>query len=131
MEVLGVDPQDEVEAEEMSHSASTDGQANAHSNVEKPTTTYSTSKISYPAITAGPHPPSTVAPGDNKGQKKRKTLTPEQKQKLEQMQQEQEAVRKERVANVSQKLLEKISVWTETDRSSNVTEAFQKKMEVA
>jgi hypothetical protein len=133
MEVLGVDPEDEVEAEDTSPSSATDEQGNVHSNVEKtpyPTTTYSTSKVSYPAIAAGPHQPSAVATGD-KGPKKKKGLTPEQKQKLEQMQQEQEAIRKERVANVSQRLLDKISVWTETDRSPAVTEAFQKKMQVA
>jgi hypothetical protein len=131
MEVLGVDPLDEVEAEADDFPATVD-HGNASPDIEKsthPTVTPSTSKASYPAITAGPHQPSAVAPGD-KGQKKGKGLTPEQKQKLEQMQQEQEAVRKERVANVSQKLLQKISVWTETDRSTAVTEAFQKKMQV-
>lgn len=132
MEVLGVDPQEEVEAEVASSSAPTDGQGSASSNVDKPSyaaTSYSTSKTAYPAITAGPHQPSTIVAGD-KGQKKRKGLTPEQKQKLDQMQQEQEAARQERVASVSQKLLEKISVWTETDRSPNVTDAFQKKIQV-
>lgn len=132
MEVLGVDPQEEVQAEVTTPSATTDGPGSDRSNVEKPvraSTSYSTSKTSYPAITAGPHQPSAIAAGD-KGQKKRKGFTPEQKQKIDQMQQEQEAVRQERVTSVSQKLLDKISVWTETDRSPNVTEAFQKKMQV-
>lgn len=133
MEVLGVDPQDELDPEDANHSAATVEQENARPNMEtptQPTANHSTSKVSYPAITASPHQPSAVAPGD-KGQKNRKGLTPEQKQKLKQMQQEQEAIRKERVGNVSQRLLEKISVWTETDRSPAVTEAFQKKMQVA
>ena len=66
----------------------------------------------------------------DKGQKKKKGLTPEQKEKLQQIQQEQENVRKERVANLSEKLLQKISVWIETDRSEIVTEAFKTKMQV-
>src|SRR5438270_6968690 len=132
MEVLGVDPQEEVEAEVTSSSVPTDRHGSASSNVREPSytaTSSSATKTAYPAITAGPHHPSTIVAGD-KGQKKRKGLTPEQKQKLDQMQQDQEAVRQERVASVSQKLLEKISVWTETDRSPNVTDAFQKKMQV-
>jgi hypothetical protein len=145
MEVLGVDPQDEVGHEETPTAATTGGQENAHSSLDNagppgaassnlhnsgsPGAAYPSSKMLYPAITAGPHQATTVSPGD-KAQRKRKGLTPEQKQKLEQMQQEQEAVRKVRVDNVSQKLLEKISVWTETDRSPAVTDAFQKKMQV-
>lgn len=132
MEVLGVDPQDEVEAE--------NGRSNAPESSTDPSSgSASTSapvppgrKTAYPAITAGPHPQTStsVAPSADKGQKKKKALTPEQKEKLQQIQQEQENVRKERVANLSEKLLQKISVWIETDRSPIVTEAFKTKMQV-
>jgi len=36
----------------------------------------------------------------------------------------------ERVEMLSEKLLQKVSVWVETDRSQTVTEAFNKKMQV-
>ena len=132
MEVIGVDPQDEVEAENGGRSNAPDSSTNPSSS------SASTSapdppgrKTAYPAITAGPNATSTtVAPTADKGQKKKKGLTPEQKEKLQQMQQEQENVRKERVANLSKKLLQKISVWIETDRSAIVTEAFKTKMQV-
>jgi len=143
MEVIGVDPQDEVEAENGTQSiipetgkpSISEPATASTSNVPNRTSTPNTSsrKTAYPAITAGPHPhaPSpTVAAGD-KGQKKRKGLTPEQKEKLQQIQQEQEIARQERVANLSQNLLQKISVWIETDRNAVVTEAFKKKMEVS
>ena len=148
MEVLGVDPQDEVENE------------NKPSESPSPTASQSGSKVNvasrnpvYPAIMPAPQPsaaadttphagsemppsthPQTQTPGTSaaieKPQKKNKGLTPEQKQKLEAMQQEQEKVRKERVAMLSEKLLQKISVWIETDRGQTVTEAFKKKMQV-
>jgi hypothetical protein len=143
MEVLGVDPQDEVEAEngtqpivpETGTPPTSEPAAASTSNVPNRTSTPNTSsrKTAYPAITAGSHPhsaPSSTVAASDKGQKKRKGLTPEQKEKLQQIQQEQEVVRQERVANLSQKLLQKVSVWIETDRNAVVTEAFKKKMEV-
>jgi len=65
-----------------------------------------------------------------KSQKKRKGLTPEQRERLQAIQQEQEKIRMERVEMLSEKLLQKVSVWVETDRSQTVTEAFNKKMQV-
>jgi hypothetical protein len=146
MEVLGVDPQDEVEAEADIHStaaaASEPAAKSPTSGLDREsqfTPRPPASGRSYPAITAGPQASSSGDSGlasaesrDNRGnvQKKRKGLTPEQKQKLDEMQKEQEAIRKERVVNLSQKLLDKISVWVETDRSAAVTDAFQKKMQV-
>jgi hypothetical protein len=137
MEVLGVDPQDEVEAERGNNSdmpQPTPQQPPTYpspSQTPSPAPSASARKTAYPAITAAPHPqsPSSVAPSD-KSQKPRKGLTPEQKQKLQEMQEEQENIRKERVAILSKKLLDKISVWAETDRSATVTEAFKKKMQV-
>lgn len=130
MEVLDVDPQDEVDAEKITNSTASQfdvressDQGSAHATSTPPR------KTAYPAITASLQPLHTVAPVD-KGQKKRKGLTPEQKQRLQQIQQEQETIRKERVETLSQKLLGKISVWVETDRSTIVTEAFKAKMQV-
>jgi hypothetical protein len=130
MEVLGVDPQDEVETENGTGSISPQPDTNASPNpISAHVANTPPRNVTYPAITAGPQPSQTVASAD-KGQKKRKGLTPEQKQKLQQIQQEQETIRKERVAALSQKLLDKISVWVETDRSASVTEAFKTKMQV-
>jgi hypothetical protein len=153
MEVLGVDPQDEVESETKPSENPTPTASNSGSRVN-----LASRNPMYPAIMpapqpsaaandaaphAGPERPSsghaqspTIAhtPGTpsspEKFPKKKKGLTPEQKAKLEAIQQEQETVRKERVATLSEKLLQKISVWIETDRGQNVTEAFKKKMQV-
>jgi hypothetical protein len=152
MEVLGVDPQDEVEAEAPSAKdpATESGQPtpsgpSAGSGTSSPvragtpgTSTppsYGARRGAYPAITAAPHvhgSSSSLASAEKQDKlgKKKKGLTPEQKAKLEQIQAEQETIRKERVDVLSKKLLEKISVWIETDRSATVTEAFKKKMEV-
>lgn len=130
MEVLGVDPQADLEGEKVKTDTPTTTEQNSQGSSDYDTTsTTSPRKTAYPAITAGPHSSPAVATPD-KGSKKRKELTPEQKEKLQQIQQEQENVRKERVAILSKKLLDKISVWVETDHSANVTEAFKKKMQV-
>ena len=131
MEVLGVDPQADIEGEKVNTDAPTTTEQNNSQGSPDYDTTSTTSprKTAYAAITAGPHSSPAVASPD-KGSKKRKELTPEQKEKLQQIQQEQENVRKERVAILSKKLLDKISVWVETDHSANVTEAFKKKMQV-
>jgi hypothetical protein len=142
MEVLGVDPQDEVEADIHSTTAAASEPAakSLTSGLDRESKLIPRPRglgQSYPVITAGPQASSTGDSGltsaesrDNQGnvQKKHKGVTPEQKQKLDEMQKEQEAIRKERVDNLSQKLLDKISVWTETDRSAAVTDAFLKKM---
>jgi hypothetical protein len=118
MEVLGVDPQEEVEAE-----------AKTPPEISTPSSSAGARRAPFQAITAAPDPRSTVAASEKPG-KKRKGLTPEQKQKLEIMQIEQEVIRRERVAILSQRLLDKISVWIETDRSDTITEAFKTKIQV-
>ena len=131
MEVIGVDPQEEVDEEKANtttHTATGQNSSPASSDHD-PASVTSHHKSAYAAITAGPHSSHTVTTSD-KGSKKRKGLTPEQKEKLQQIQQEQESIRKERVAILSKKLLDKISVWVETDQSAAVTEAFKKKMQV-
>lgn len=161
MEVLGVDPGNEVESD------------NKPQNSRSPSPSQSGGKTNvtsrnpiYPAIMPAPQsttaadeansppqtkpsflPPESQDTGSqpssssnaqasgttssiDKSRRKRKGLTPEQKEKLQAIQQEQETIRKERVAMLSQKLLQKISVWIETDRGATVTQAFKKKMEV-
>lgn len=154
MEVLGVDPQDEVESETKPSENPTPTASNTGSKVN-----LTSRNPIYPAIMpapqastaashasphAGPEMPSSAqghspttaqTPGtsgsiEKPPQQKKKGLTPEQREKLEAIQREQEAVRMVRVATLSEKLLRKISVWIETDRGQNVTEAFKKKMKV-
>jgi hypothetical protein len=132
MEVIGVDPQEEVDVEGAAtpdHTAPSNAEPTASSSHQAQSNpTPSTRKGAYASITAGPQSPTVTA--TDKAAKKRKTLTPEQKAQLQQIQAEQEAIRKERVADLSKKLLDKISVWAETDRGTQVTDAFKKKLEV-
>jgi len=122
MEVLGVDPQEELEAMQSDRPDDM--------NATNPSTYPTSSSLNRKAITAGPNDTTQVAPSE-KSSKRSKGLTAEQKQRLALMQQEQEKIRKERVDVLSKKLLEKVSVWTETDRSQAVTEAFKTKMQVS
>jgi len=152
MEVLGVDPQEEIESDNKPHDSS-------GPNPSQSVNVASRNPI-FPAIMPAPQSPTAAAEMNSssqpkspqksgsqmsssanastsettspieKSQKKRKGLTPEQRERLQAIQQEQEAIRKERVAMLSDKLLQKISVWVETDRGQIVTEAFSKKMEV-
>jgi hypothetical protein len=146
MEVMGLDPQDEIEIEgkpkPSAAATASETQKAPPPYSEKgsqPTPGPSVAKRPLPAIAAGPQAPPTGESGitspesresRGNGSKKRKGLTPEQKQKLDEMQKEQEAIRKVRVDGLSKILLDKISVWTETDRTASVTEAFKKKMQV-
>lgn len=61
-------------------------------------------------------------------EKKKAGLTKEQREQLAAFEQERARVRKERVDTLSQKLLDRLSVWTETDKGADVTKAFQDKM---
>ncbi|RCI07948.1 hypothetical protein L249_7839 [Ophiocordyceps polyrhachis-furcata BCC 54312] len=61
-------------------------------------------------------------------EKKKGGLTKEQREQLAAFEKERARVRKERVDVLSKKLLDRVSVWTETDKSSDVTKAFQEKM---
>ena len=159
MEVLGADPPDEVEHDNKQDvgsnprpSQSVPGFANK-ANVASRTPAYpailptpqspvatdetnfasqSTPRFPTPQdpspSTSGQAPVSRPA---EKRTRKRKGLTPEQNERLQVIQQEQETIRKERVATLSEKLLQKISVWLETDRSQSVTEAFKTKIQVS
>jgi hypothetical protein len=62
-----------------------------------------------------------------KKEKKKGGLTPAQKEKLAKAEQLRADTRRERVETLTRKLIDRISVWTETDRGKDVTEAFQQK----
>lgn len=65
-------------------------------------------------------------------QKERKKggLTKEQREELAAWEQERARARDERVESLSKKLIERISLWTETDKGKDVTAAFKGKMEL-
>lgn len=60
--------------------------------------------------------------------KKKAGLTKEQREELAAYELERKKIRDERVANLSKKLIDRISVWTETDKASDVTAAFKEKI---
>jgi hypothetical protein len=61
-------------------------------------------------------------------QKKKAGLTKEQREELAAYELERKKIREERIANLSKKLIDRISVWTETDKASDVTAAFKEKI---
>ncbi|KAF2856888.1 DnaJ-domain-containing protein [Plenodomus tracheiphilus IPT5] len=61
-------------------------------------------------------------------EKKKAGLTKEQREELAAYELERKKIRDERVANLSKKLVDRISVWTETDKASDVTAAFKQKI---
>ncbi|KAF1832730.1 DnaJ-domain-containing protein [Decorospora gaudefroyi] len=61
-------------------------------------------------------------------QKKKAGLTKEQREELAAYEQERKKIRDERVANLAKKLVDRISVWTETDKATDVTAAFKEKI---
>ncbi|KAK1500515.1 DnaJ domain-containing protein [Colletotrichum tamarilloi] len=62
-----------------------------------------------------------------KKEKKKGSLTKEQRDQLAAYDKERARVRQERVDTLARKLLDRISVWTETDKGADVTKAFQEK----
>lgn len=63
----------------------------------------------------------------NKKGKKKGALTPEQREKMLEYEREKNRIRKERVETLARKLVDRISVWTETDKGADVTKAFEEK----
>ena len=59
--------------------------------------------------------------------KKKGALNKEQREKLEAYERERRKKRDERVEVLSKKLVDRISIWTETDHGEDVTKAFQEK----
>ncbi|PNP44708.1 hypothetical protein TGAMA5MH_03515 [Trichoderma gamsii] len=69
------------------------------------------------------------AEDDLKGKGRKKGgMSKEQRDKLLAYEKERARVRQERVEQLSKKLLDRVSVWAETDKSADVTRAFQEKM---
>jgi len=64
---------------------------------------------------------------DNK-KKGKDGLSKEQREQLQALRKEQERARKERVDALTEKLMSRVSLWTETDKGGDVTAAFQEKM---
>ncbi|KAG9767614.1 DnaJ-domain-containing protein, partial [Aureobasidium melanogenum] len=64
---------------------------------------------------------------DLQKKKKKGGLTKEQREKLEAYERERRKQREERVDTLAKKLIDRISVWTETDKGPEVTKAFQEK----
>ncbi|KAI0000732.1 DnaJ-domain-containing protein [Xylariaceae sp. FL0662B] len=62
-----------------------------------------------------------------KKEKKKGGLTKEQREQLLAYEKERARVRQERVDTLARKLIDRISVWTETDKGPDVTRAFQEK----
>ncbi|KAK5943641.1 DnaJ-like protein [Knufia obscura] len=65
---------------------------------------------------------------DLKKKQKKGGLTAEQREKLAAYERERQKKREERVDTLSKKLLDRLSVWTETDKGPEVTKAFQEKI---
>ena len=64
----------------------------------------------------------------NKEKSKKGGLTKEQREELAAYELERKKIRDERVNNLSKKLIERISLWTETDKATDVTKAFKDKI---
>lgn len=58
---------------------------------------------------------------------KKKGLSKEQREELAAYEAERKRIRDERVDTLAKKLLDRISIWTETDKGPDVTKAFQEK----
>ncbi|KAK4954761.1 DnaJ-like protein, partial [Elasticomyces elasticus] len=63
-------------------------------------------------------------------EKKKGGLTKEQKEELAAFEAERTKIRNERVDTLAKKLIDRVSVWTETDKGADVTAAFKKKTEL-
>lgn len=63
-----------------------------------------------------------------KKEKKKGGLTKEQQERLAQYEDERRKARQERVDTLVRKLIDRISVWTETDKGPEVTHAFEEKI---
>lgn len=63
-----------------------------------------------------------------KKKQKRGGLTAEQREKLAAYERERQKKREERVNTLASKLIDRVSVWTETDKGPEVTKAFQEKI---
>jgi X-domain of DnaJ-containing len=65
-----------------------------------------------------------------KKEKKKGGLTKEQRERLDAYERERRKIRDERVDTLAKKLVDRISVWTETDKGPDVTKAFEEKIKL-
>jgi X-domain of DnaJ-containing len=63
-----------------------------------------------------------------KKEKKKGGLTKEQRERLDAYEKERRKIREERIDTLAKKLIDRISVWTETDKGPDVTKAFEEKI---
>lgn len=63
-----------------------------------------------------------------KKEKKKGGLSKEQRDRLDAYEKERKKIRDERVETLAKKLIDRISVWTETDKGPDVTKAFEEKI---
>jgi curved DNA-binding protein CbpA len=63
-----------------------------------------------------------------RNKEREKELKRQQKEKMAAYEAERAKIRRERVETLSQKLLDRIGIWTETDKGPDVTRAFQEKI---
>ncbi|KAJ4358178.1 DnaJ-like protein [Didymosphaeria variabile] len=63
-------------------------------------------------------------------QKKKGGLTKEQREELAAYELERKRIRDERVQTLAKKLVDRISIWTETDKGADVTAAFKEKTQL-
>ncbi|KAL2163627.1 hypothetical protein VTH06DRAFT_5685 [Thermothelomyces fergusii] len=80
-----------------------------------------------PSDEASNSDPMSAQDGKRKDKKRKSGLTKEQREQLAAYEKERARIRQERVDTLAQKLLDRISVWTETDKGKDVTLAFQEK----
>ena len=68
---------------------------------------------------------------DLRKKEKKKGLSKEQREELAQYELERRRIREERVNTLAQKLVDRICVWTETDKNQDVTHSFNEKTKVS
>ncbi|KAF4124933.1 DnaJ domain [Geosmithia morbida] len=86
-----------------------------------------------PALTDKSHEDMTAAAAASEGDltkdgKKKGGLSKEQRDQLAALEKERARVRQERVDTLVRKLVDRLSVWTEADKSAQVTRSFQEQM---
>ena len=145
-----------LEAKEGKEGAAHIGAASSTSTTARPTETESSaSDLKPPARDASPSTSGTSTPRPRLGQQaimdkseedarmdaagltpeekelrrkeKKKGLSKEQREELAAYEAERKRIRDERVETLAKKLLDRISIWTETDKGNDVTKAFTEK----
>ena len=65
---------------------------------------------------------------EKRKERKKAGMSKEQREELAAFERERRRIRDERVDTLAKKLIDRISIWTETDKSSDVTKAFEGKV---